>query len=258
MAPTAALLATLLALSAVVLGADGLSWRLFAGREECISEYIPEHQWDAVKSHATDVSLAQGIVDIGVLISSRYGTEATKATVDFTLYDPAGRIIHSEVAVSSAEATVTGHGGQGPWRACFKVSRQQILRPSVIVRLSYFTVNSPTLVGTHFEWQRTPPEAGGIQLSPGGVTAGELGTNDQVQSLADGLQRLDYYLHNVTNEQRYLSSRTERHLQTVRSTHSRALWYYVALYGVIVAASFAQVVGVRVMFSNRRKQGIII
>lgn len=95
--------------------------------------------------------------------------------MDFTLYDPAGRIIHSEVAVSSAEATVTGHGGQGPWRACFKVSRQQILRPSVIVRLSYFTVNSPTLVGTHFEWQRTPPEAGGIQLSPGGVTAGELG-----------------------------------------------------------------------------------
>lgn len=108
-------------------------------------------------------------------ISSRYGTEATKATVDFTLYDPAGRIIHSEVAVSSAEATVTGHGGQGPWRACFKVSRQQILRPSVIVRLSYFTVNSPSLVGTHFEWQRTPPEAGAIQLSPGGVTAGELG-----------------------------------------------------------------------------------
>lgn len=45
----------------------------------------------------------------------------------------------------------------------------------------------------------------------------------------------------MTNEQRYLSSRTERHLQTVRSTHSRALWYYVALYGVIVAASFAQV-----------------
>lgn len=80
----------------------------------------------------------------------------------------------------------------------------------------------------------TPP----IPTNP---TPNSPGTNDQVQSLADGLQRLDYYLHNVTNEQRYLSSRTERHLQTVRSTHSRALWYYVALYGVIVAASFAQV-----------------
>jgi hypothetical protein len=32
--------------------------------------------------------------------------------------------------------------------------RLQILRPSVIVKVSYFTVNSMSMVGTSFEWQR--------------------------------------------------------------------------------------------------------
>ena len=36
----------------------------------------------------------------------------------------------------------------------------QILRPSVIVKISYFTVNSVSLVGTTFEWQRHEPRDG--------------------------------------------------------------------------------------------------
>lgn len=181
-------------------------------------------------------------------VTSRYGTEETKATVDFTLYDPLGRTLHFEESVGSSEVAMTGSGGRGPWRACFKVSRRQILRPSVIVRLSYFTVNSPTLIGTHFEWQRgqhadagaTKPDAAAA-LAASEVKPEQLGTAEQVTALMEGLQRLDFYLHNVTNEQRYLSSRSDRHLRTVRSTHARALWYNLAVYAAIVLAAFAQV-----------------
>lgn len=159
--------------------------------------------------------------------------------MDWVLYDPAGNAIHKEDAITSTEITAPGVGGQGPWKACFKVSRRHLLRPSVMVEITHFTVNSPSLVGTHFEWQRPAPK-GSVPLDLSTVKPGELGTTDQVEGLAEGLQRLDYYIHNVTNEQRYLSRRADRHMQTVRSTHARTLWYYIALYLTIVAASFAQ------------------
>ena len=66
--------------------------------------------------------------------------------------------------------------------------------------------------------------------------------------MTHGLHRLDHYLHNVTNEQRYLYARTERHLRTAKSTLTRTFWYYSAIYGTICLASFSQLVGVRVMF----------
>jgi len=62
-----------------------------------------------------------------------------------------------------------------------------------------------------------------------------------VQEVTQGLQRLDYYLMNVTNEQRYLYARTVRHLRTAESTHARTLGYMLLICGTIVAASFVQV-----------------
>jgi hypothetical protein len=67
------------------------------------------------------------------------------------------------------------------------------------------------------------------------------GTVEQVEEVTQGLQRLDYYLMNVTNEQRYLYARTVRHMRTAESTHSRALGYSLLICGTIVAASFVQV-----------------
>ena len=67
------------------------------------------------------------------------------------------------------------------------------------------------------------------------------GTSTQVAELSSGLQRLDHLLLNVTHEQRYLYARTVRHLRTVQSTHSRALWYQLLIYFFIVLTSFAQV-----------------
>lgn len=259
-------------------------------------------------------------------------------------------------ACPSFHAAVTAEGGQGPWRACFRVSKgqvhrgagrgsltrlllllplfavrspsvqtesllwrsstrcvcraalftPQILRPSVIVKISYFTVNSMSLVGTSFEWQRSAapadapaavdPKHLGKELaaphphvmgctcstparraSACGVPLGCLGcllrfhgrtrpvslppaslrppagTVEQVEEVTQGLQRLDHYLMNVTNEQRYLYARTVRHLRTAESTHGRTLGYMLLICGTIVLASFVQVMGVRMMFKNNRR-----
>jgi hypothetical protein len=64
-----------------------------------------------------------------------------------------------------------------------------------------------------------------------------------VEEVSQGLQRLDYYLLNVTNEQRYLYARTARHLRTAESTHARTLWYMLLICGTIILASFVQVRG---------------
>lgn len=238
------------ALLLVASSADALAWRLFAGREECITEIMPDYQWEMVKNKEQTPEHTHVLVDLGFVITSRYGTEANKAAVDFNVYGPTGNSVHKEDAVSETEIAVTAEGGQGPWRACFRVSKGQILRPSVIVKISYFTVNSMSLVGTSFEWQRNAAAGG---ESPPALDPKHLGTVEQVEEVTQGLQRLDYYLMNVTNEQRYLYARTVRHLRTAQSTHARALGYMLLICGTIVLASFVQVMGVRMMFKSNRR-----
>ena len=55
------------------------------------------------------------------------------------------------------------------------------------------------------------------------------GTLQQVEEVTQGLQRLDFYLTNVTHEQRYLYARTIRHLRTAESTHGRTFGYLLLL-----------------------------
>ncbi|KAI3432871.1 hypothetical protein D9Q98_010454 [Chlorella vulgaris] len=238
----------------MVTQAQAISWRLFAGREECITEIMPDYQWEMVKNKEQTPEHTHVLVDLGFVITSRYGTEANKAAVDFNVYGPTGNSVHKEDAVSETEIAVTAEGGQGPWRACFRVSKGQILRPSVIVKISYFTVNSMSMVGTNFEWQRNSAAGG---ETPEAVDPKHLGTIEQVEEVTQGLQRLDYYLMNVTNEQRYLYARTVRHLRTAESTYSRTFGYMILICSTIVLASFAQVMGVRMMFKNNRR-GLII
>lgn len=52
------------------------------------------------------------------------------------------------------------HGLRLPFLLLLLVGDLQILRPSVIVKISYFTVNSMSLVGTSFEWQRNAAAGG--------------------------------------------------------------------------------------------------
>ena len=54
---------------------------------------------------------------------------------------------------------------QGPWKMCFKVDRNGAYRaPSLLIELSYFTVNHRSLLGTSYEHEKTtqlplPPNA---------------------------------------------------------------------------------------------------
>ncbi|KAL4854397.1 hypothetical protein ACK3TF_004907 [Chlorella vulgaris] len=294
-----------LLLAVMVTQAQAISWRLFAGREECITEIMPDYQWEMVKNKEQTPEHTHVLVDLGFVITSRYGTEANKAAVDFNVYGPTGNSVHKEDAVSETEIAGKGQRG-GPWHrmscptlppACgstaeimllplqlllregrahggrVSVSARdrlvlcvhpahagiaccclQILRPSVIVKISYFTVNSMSMVGTNFEWQRNSAAGG---ETPEAVDPKHLGTIEQVEEVTQGLQRLDYYLMNVTNEQRYLYARTVRHLRTAESTYSRTFGYMILICSTIVLASFAQVMGVRMMFKNNRR-GLII
>lgn len=83
-----------------------------------------------------------------------------------------------------------------------------------------------------------PPPPGHLHALPAAPLAG---TVEQVEEVTEGLQRLDYYLTNVTNEQRYLYARTVRHLRTAESTYTRTLAYMLLICATIVAASVVQV-----------------
>ena len=178
-------------------------------------------------------------------VTTTYGSEEEKAAVDFAVYAPDGRVIRSQDRVDGTEFGMEAHGGRGPWRACFRVSSGAVLRPSVILKLTYFIVSNEDILGDNFDWQ-----SGGDAVK---INPEHLGTKEQIASLEHGLLRLDHYLMNVTQEQRYLYARTLRHLKTAESTLWRTFWYYLAIYGTICLASFSQLVIVRVMFRKVRK-----
>lgn len=208
-------------------------------------------QWKRLQEVGQANDLNKVHIDAGYIISSRYGAEGNQATVDVKVYNPAGVVIHEELGQSEGELTVETTGGQGPWRICFRVAKGQILRPSVMVKLTYFTVNADSMLGTAFEWE---DDAHPLPL----MDPSMLGSKEQIERLSQGLMRLDHYLTNVTNEQRYLYARTVRHLKTSQSTHTRAFWYSLAIFSTVALASFAQVAGVRLMFKKSRKTGLII
>jgi emp24/gp25L/p24 family/GOLD len=183
-------------------------------------------------------------------VTSKYGTEETKAAVDYAVYSPNGEVIKSASGVTEEEYGGHANGGYGPWRVCFRVSSGALLRPSVTVNLNYFLINYDEFLSDGFGEEDAPIHH---HIDPK-----DLGTKEQIEDLEHGLLRLDHYLLNVTHEQRYLYSRTVRHLRTAESTLRRTFWYYLAIYSVICLASFSQLVAVRLMFRKSKKQGLII
>lgn len=173
--------------------------------------------------------------------------------MDYAVYNPRGEVIQSEKGAHEGEYGGHTRGGKGPWRVCFRVASGALLRPSVTVNLNYFYVNFDEFLHDGFDWEEEDEAVHINKLDPK-----DLGTREQIESLEHGLLRLDHYLLNVTHEQRYLYSRTVRHLRTAESTLRRTFWYYLAIYTVICLASFSQLVVVRMMFKKSRKQGLII
>jgi emp24/gp25L/p24 family/GOLD len=68
-----------------------------------------------------------------------------------------------------------------------------------------------------------------------------LASAEQVHEMKEGLQRLDVIIDGIEREQRHLAARATRHLKTVQSTHTRALFYCLGINAMIVVASVAQV-----------------
>lgn len=172
-----------------------------------------------------------------------HGGGDAAAAVDYALHSPKGVILKHENGVSEAEIGISAAGGQGPWHLCFRVSSGSVLRPSVMVNVPYFMVNFEDFSGD-FEWE----DEGSLP----NLDVEEFGSKQQIEDLEVGLLRLDRYLTNVTNEQRFLHARTVRHLKTVESTLTRTFWYYLAIYVVICAASFSQLWAVRMLFKRVR------
>mmetsp|Transcript_14133 Transcript_14133/g.42658 ORF Transcript_14133/g.42658 Transcript_14133/m.42658 type:complete len:290 (+) Transcript_14133:354-1223(+) len=253
--------------------ATALSWRIYAGWDECVTARLPDAQWDLVlqslRASGTNESQlhtvpAAVVVEAGVLVADEYGSDAYRGTVDITVQDPTGKEIHSKTNVQDDEIEVDAHGLQGPWKLCFKVHRGGTYRPpSLLVELSYFVVNHRSLVGTSYEWDKStqhplPPDA--HLEHPAAALAHHadkehMATAEQVEEVMEGLSVLEVHLQGLEHEQHHLQQRATRHLKTVKSTHKRTLVYYMAIYAAIIATSFLQVVGVRLMFKGERGGG---
>lgn len=245
--------------------AAALSWRIYAGWDECVSAYMPDHQWDllqhSLSSHDNGTDPGQVptavFVEAGILVADEYGSEAYRGAVDVTLFDTAGKEIKALTGIQDAEIEVDAHGTKGPWKMCFKVDRNGAYRaPSLLIELSYFTVNHRSLLGTSYEHEKTtqlplPPNAAldHPHASPH-FDKDHMPTVEQVNDVMDGLVMLDAHIQSLEYEAHHLTMRTTRHLKTIKSTHFRTMFYYVGIYAAIVAASFIQVAGVRYMFSG--------
>lgn len=65
------------------------------------------------------------------------------------------------------------------------------------------------------------------------------------------VDQVDAQLQQLRTTQTYLYWRERSHRKTIESTNRRVLWYAILRASTLVAASVAQVMGVRYMFSKK-------
>lgn len=226
--------------------AHAFAWRLFAGREECINAYLPDRQWKHIQKTG-QVGKAEVMVDAGFLITTKHDVEDDKANVDYGVYSPSNKLLTSGQGVSEGDVeTNVVAESSGPYKLCVRVSGGKLLRPSVIVDISYFSV--------YYDGD----DAGSVVFHSGedeGVETEKdtLATHEQISDIENGLAKLDRYMHNVTSETRFLYARTLRHLRTAQSTLARTKWYYFAVYSIIVSSSVAQIAVIRFLFRKNQR-----
>lgn len=216
-------------------------------REECISVYLPQSHWDFIsRKYPSQTNQAHVVLDLAFLVTTKHDVEDDKANIDYGIYAPNNALLKSENGVTEGEIDLrAGAEGQGPWKLCVRVSGGKLLRPSVIVDITYFSVYYDGDDGPSFDWHD--------EESTTEVDHESMATHEQISNIAQGLGRLDRYLVNVTNEQRFLYARTLRHLKTAKSTLSRTKWYYSGIYMAICLASFSQIVVIRLMFKKSQR-----
>ncbi len=214
-------------------------------REECVSVYLPQKHWDFIThKYPSQTNQAHVVLDLAFLVTTKHDVEDDKANIDYGIYAPNNALLKSENGMTEGEVDLrAGAEAQGPWKLCVRVSGGKLLRPSVIVDITYFSVYYDGDDGPSFDWQEE-------DSSTADVDHGSMATHEQISDISQGLGRLDRYLVNVTHEQRFLYARTLRHLKTAKSTLSRTKWYYGGLYAAICLASFSQIVVIRLMFKK--------
>jgi len=151
--------------------ASGIKFRMFPNinNKECISEQVPEEQWDLVldsveanfrknaNRNLTDREIAARLasfrrpvqIEIGFLTMSPNPTDQTMKPIDYVIMDSKGGMISSRTSVTQEEIDWKGHvGGKGPYSICFTANKQFGV---VEVDISYFHINVPEAIGTKYE-----------------------------------------------------------------------------------------------------------
>eukprot|EP01024_Parvocaulis_polyphysoides_P035803 TRINITY_DN31846_c0_g1_i2.p1 TRINITY_DN31846_c0_g1~~TRINITY_DN31846_c0_g1_i2.p1 ORF type:complete len:271 (-),score=38.60 TRINITY_DN31846_c0_g1_i2:73-885(-) len=248
-----------------VYDVNALNWRLYSNREDCVTEWVPENQWTLLaeslkkQGRPTENMQTNIIISLGFLVANKQGSRAFQGALDITVKTPTGDIIHEEKGVEEKEFELTTFGAQGPWQICFKISREKGVKASLVLDLTYFTVNQRSLVGTAWEMNKQR-NAGGqeqqenVDLMKQLVSKStELADTSQVAILSRGIYDLDALLMAIIREQRHIQHRTDAQLQIVSSTKGRMLWWSLLQALMLVAASFVQVYIVRRLFEKRDK-----
>jgi len=237
--------------------ASALSWRIFVGREDCIEESIPENQIAMLRESfarrkaemPTRLNVA---VDVGFLVTNRFGGETARGTVDVTATAPNGDVIYTNKAVKEDTFSIVSRGEMTGWEICFKIAHSEGSTQPLTIELSYFTVNMRSLIGTEHERSKD-----GLQIDatlPGlDVDVDALAKSEDLGKVMSGLRSLNMQLTTVRQMCHHLKMRTDRHMRTVQSTHRRTLYWSFIVALVLISASLFQVYAVRRFFNSTNK-----
>eukprot|EP01024_Parvocaulis_polyphysoides_P021681 TRINITY_DN20281_c0_g1_i1.p1 TRINITY_DN20281_c0_g1~~TRINITY_DN20281_c0_g1_i1.p1 ORF type:complete len:269 (+),score=21.25 TRINITY_DN20281_c0_g1_i1:49-855(+) len=247
---------------------QGLQWRLYAGREDCVSEWVPTKQWNLLieslrrQKKPTDNVQANVILSLGFLAVNKQNHN-NRGAVDIVVKSPNGEIVYEEADIQEKELEVNAYGGQGPWQVCMKISKR---KASVIVDLTYFTLNQRSLVGTAWEMGRQnvgKGDSGQGQQETVDLMAQlvskttELAGKEQVAEISRGIYDLDAMLMAVVREQKHVSHRSEAQMKVVQGTKTRMLLWSALQAIIIIASSMFQVYMVRQLFDRKDKSNSI-
>lgn len=247
----------LLFLTLTVSPASSLSWRIFVGREDCVEESIPENQIEMLRESFAKrkANLPESLnvaVDVGFLVTNRYGGETARGTVDVTAFAPGGDIIYSNQAVKEDTFSIVSRGPSNGWKVCFKIAHSEGSTQPLTIELSYFTVNMRALIGTEHERSK---EGLLVDTSMQGmdVDVESLAKSEDLGKVMTGLRSLNMQLTTVRQMGHHLKMRTDRHMKTVKSTHRRTLYWSFIVAVVLISASLFQVYAVQRFFTSTNK-----
>lgn len=235
---------------------SAISWRIYQGREDCVLESIPEKQIAMLRNSFAKrkVEMPENLnvaVDVGFLVTNRYGGETARGTVDVTAKSPSGDVIYTKNNVKEDTFSIVSRGSTHGWEVCFTMAHSEGSTQPLTIELSYFTVNMRALIGTEHEKSKE-----GIQIETAlqlDVDPEKLAKSEDLGKVLTGLRSCNMQLVSVRQMGHHLKMRTERHMKTVKSTHRRTLLWSVFVAAVLIGASLFQVFAVQRFFNSTNK-----